>query len=198
MSVETNGTNQLLKLSKEELAALPTASYDGNIRIVDSLEDVPRAISALRSCDIIGFDTETKPNFKKGQTHTVALVQLSTRSTCYLFRINKIGFIDELRELLEDETKLKVGLSLHDDFHNLSKLHELNPQGFVELQEFVRSKGIGEASLSKIYGIVFGKRISKAQRLSNWEAEELTDAQQNYASLDAMACIDIYERLTDC
>lgn len=189
-------TDDVITLDKATLAQLPVASFDGNIRLIDNPEAVPQAIAALRSSDIIGFDTETRPSFKKGQVHTVALMQLSTRSTCYLFRINKIGLTPELVSLLEDETVLKVGVSIHDDFHNLQKLHELTPAGFVELQNFVKKAGIAEAALSKIYGILFGKRISKSQRLTNWESDELSPAQQHYASLDAMACIDIYDALT--
>lgn len=182
-------------ISKEELAELPSAEFDGNIIVIDSPDDVDSAIAALRNSDIIGFDTETKPNFKKGQNHTVALVQLSTRSTCYLFRINKIGLADPIVNLLEDESVLKIGLSTHDDFRNLCKIRPVSPKGFVELQSFVKPHGIEVASLSKIYAILFGKRLSKGQRLSNWEAEELSDSQKHYASLDAMACIRIYEKL---
>ena len=182
---------------KEELAALPAAPFEGNIRLIDKEEDVARAVAALRSSDIVGFDTETRPNFKKGQNHRVSLIQLSTRSTCYLFRINKIGLHAELRALLEDPDMLKVGLSLHDDFHNLRIISELNPAGFIDLQKYVGKIGIEEKSLAKIYGIMFGKRISKGQRLTNWEADELSEAQQRYAALDAMACIEIYERVNE-
>lgn len=181
-------------LTKEELSQLPAAIFDGNIRVVERLEDVAPAVEALRSSDIIGFDTETRPTFKKGQSHTVSLLQLSTRSTCWLFRLHKIGLTPELKQLLEDPLALKVGLSIHDDFHNLRKLDsELTPQGFVELQKYVKEIDIEENSLTKIYGILFGQRISKGQRLSNWEAAELTQAQKNYAALDAFACIKIYE-----
>ncbi len=187
---------ELISLSKEELAAMPAAIFNGNIRLIDKAEDVAKAVAALRSCDVIGFDTETRPNFKKGQNHQVSLLQLSSRSTCYLFRINHTGLTHELIDLLEDESKLKVGLSTHDDFHNLRKIHEgLQPRGFVELQKEVRHIGIGDSALAKIYGILFGQRISKGQRLSNWEADELTEAQINYAALDAMACVEIYDRI---
>lgn len=186
-----------ITVSKSALAQMPIALFDGNIRLIEKPEDIQHAVSALRSSDIIGFDTETRPNFKKGQNHTVALLQLSTRSTCYLFRINKLGLTDELKELLEDENLLKVGVSIHDDFHNLQKIREIAPKGFVELQQYVKQVGIADAALAKIYGIIFGKRISKSQRLSNWEADELTPAQQHYASLDAMACIEIYEAIRD-
>lgn len=189
-------TEGIITLDKAQLAQMPPALFDGNIRLIDNADLIPQAVAALRSSDIIGFDTETRPNFKKGQNHLVSLLQLSTRSTCYLFRINKIGLAQPLIDLLEDESLLKVGVSIHDDFHNLKKLHDLNPAGFIELQQLVKQVGIGEAALAKMYGILFGKRISKSQRLTNWEADELTPAQQNYASLDAMACIEIYEALT--
>lgn len=187
----------LLSISKDQLAQLPAADYEGNVKLIETKEDVDRAIRALRSCDILGFDTETRPSFKKGQTNLVSLLQLSTRSTCYLFRLNRIGLPDAVKDLLEDPDKIKIGLSIHDDFHNLNKLCELEPKGFVELQQYAKQFKIADTSLTKMFGIIFGKRISKGQRLTNWEAEHLTDHQQQYASLDAMACIDLYEHLRD-
>lgn len=186
-----------LSLTKEEHLMMPTAKFDGNIKLIDRLEDVDQAVKAIRSSDIVGFDTETRPSFKKGQSYLVSLLQLSTRSTCYLFRLNRTGLTDSLKMLLEDDGLLKIGLSIHDDFHNLNKLREVTPQGFVELQSYVKDFRISDTSLTKIYGLLFGKRISKNQRLSNWEAEHLSDHQMTYASLDAMACIDIYDNLHD-
>lgn len=188
----------VLSISKEQLAQLPVTEYDGNIKLIERPEDVERAVKALRSSDIIGFDTETRPSFKKGQTNLVSLLQLSTRSTCYLFRLNHIGLPDEVREILEDPDLPKVGLSVHDDFHNLTKICEqLKPAGFIELQQYVRQFDIADKSLTKVCGLVFGRRISKGQRLSNWEAEDLSEGQMAYASLDAMICIDLYEYLRD-
>lgn len=194
---DAEGNEGMLTISKEKLAVLPTARFEGEIKVIDTEEGVMQAVSELRRADMIGFDTETKPNFKKGQNHTVALVQLSTRTTCYLFRINKTGLTEPLKGLLEDAGCLKIGLSLKDDFHNLAKICNIAPQGFVELQQLARQKGIAEASLSKIHAILFGKRLSKNQRLSNWEAEELSEAQQHYAALDASTCIEIYKKLTE-
>lgn len=185
-----------VSISKQALADLPAAKFEGNIYMVDDPALVERAIAALRASDIIGFDTETRPSFKKGQTHTVALLQLSTRSVCYLFRLNKLGMPQPLKALLEDPEIKKIGLSTHDDFFNLRKICDLQPAGFVELQDYVKNWDIADASLSKIYAILFGKRISKGQRLTNWEADELTEPQQAYAAFDAMACIDIYEHLS--
>lgn len=188
----------VLSISKEQLAQLPVTEYDGNIKLIERPEDVERAVKALRSSDIIGFDTETRPSFKKGQTNLVSLLQLSTRSTCYLFRLNHIGLPQEVRDILEDPGLLKVGLSVHDDFHNLTKIcEELKPAGFIELQQYVNQFDIADKSLTKVCGLVFGRRISKGQRLSNWEAEDLSEGQMAYASLDAMICIDLYEYLRD-
>ena len=125
----------------------------------------------------------------------MALIQISTGDCCYLFRINKFGFTPELKEFIEDESITKVGLSLKDDFHVLHKLHNFLPSSFVDLQEMVKDFCIRDCSLQKIYGIIFNERISKSQRLSNWEASLLTPPQQTYASIDAWACIKIYNYL---
>lgn len=186
-----------ISISKQQLAALPVAQYTGSIIVVDKPDMVDSAIARLRSCEIIGFDTETRPSFKKGLNYNVALMQLSSADECYLFRLNKIGLPDSLKALLEDKDITKVGLSIHDDFRNLHKTHEFEPQGFIELQEFVTQWNIIDKSLTKLYGIIFGKRLSKSQRLSNWEADQLAEGQQNYAALDALACVRIYNHLKD-
>ncbi len=193
----TQTTNELCKvsISKQELSALPVASYTGRIVLVDNEKDALKAINVLSRESILGFDTETKPSFKRGQSNNVALLQLSTHDTCYLFRINHIGLLDGIRSILENENILKVGVSIHDDFHNLHRLYNLNPGGFIDLQSYVKDYDIIDNSLSRIYAILFGKRISKGQRLTNWEANTLTAHQQEYASLDAYACIQIYEYL---
>lgn len=184
-----------ISISKQQLAELPAAHFTGTITVVDNPEAVEKAIERLRKSDLIGFDTETRPSFKKGQTYHVALMQLSADEECFLFRLNKIGLPDSLKLLLEDKDKQKVGLSIHDDFRNLHKKYELEPQGFIDLQQYVTKWSIADKSLSKIYGILFGQRLSKSQRLSNWEAEQLAEAQQNYAALDAVACVRIYRHL---
>lgn len=191
------GEEYLISLSKEQLAKMPTMVYEGEIRVVDHQEKIAEALEYLRREPLVGFDTETKPSFKKGQTHNVALMQVSGTRRCYLFRINRTGLTDELLEWLGDENCRKVGLSLKDDFHGLHKLREFEPRGFVELQSLVKEYHIADSSLQKIYGIIFGQRISKGQRLSNWEADELGSGQQAYAALDAKACLDIYNSLRD-
>ena len=144
---------------------------------------------------MVGFDTETRPAFKKGQKHKVALMQISTVDRCYLFRLNKIGMSEELKAFLENPDVLKIGLSVHDDFTVLRRSSELDPKGFVDLQDMVKNFEITDISLQKIYAIIFGERISKSQRLTNWEADSLSEAQQAYAALDAWACLKIYNYL---
>lgn len=186
-----------ISISKQQLAALPPAHFTGSIIVVDTPSAVESAVERLRMADLIGFDTETRPSFKKGQSNDVALLQLSLPDVCFLFRLNKIGMPESLKQLLEDKTKTKIGLSIHDDFRNLRKAHDFTPDGFVELQTFVTRWNIIDKSLTKLYGILFGQRLSKSQRLSNWEAEQLAEAQQHYAALDAQACIQIYSHLSN-
>lgn len=188
--------SKVLSISKEELAKLPLASFKGTIHVIDNEKDVDAAVKSLRSAGEIGFDTETRPCFKRGDHNNVALVQLSTASDCYLFRICRYGFHPAIKQLLEDTQVRKIGLSTQDDFHALHKIEEFEPANCIELQSFVKQYEISDNSLAKVYGIVFGKRISKGQRLSNWEAKNLSTAQKNYAALDAAACLEIYSQLT--
>lgn len=192
-----NENSDRIKISKEIIATLPIESFPGRIVVVDNEAQVSKATEWLSQEKIIGFDTETRPTFKKGHSNHVALMQLSTHDTCYLFRLNRIGFVPALKRLLEDEVLLKVGISLKDDFCMLGRLNngQFTPRNFIELQKFVKRYGIEDQSLQKIYAIVIGKKISKGQRLSNWEADHLTDSQQLYAATDAWSCIKIYETL---
>lgn len=177
---------------------LPIVVFDGQCIIIETREQAAVAVRHIReSGAIVGFDTETRPSFAKGVTYKVALVQLAVNDVAYLFRLNKMdGMPDELCQLLQDANVVKVGLSTHDDFANLRKWNELfEPRGFIELQQLVRRYGIEDLSLTKIYAILFGQRISKRQRLSNWEADQLTPKQIEYAAFDAVACVDIYTAL---
>ncbi len=186
-----------IAITKEQLAEMSTVNFPGHITVVDTAEEAKSAVSFLMTQKVVGFDTETKPSFRKGHVNTVSLIQVSTADHCYLFRLKKCGFGEDLRAFLETEDVVKVGLSLHDDFMMIHRVEEFTPGGFVDLQTMVKDYGITDISLQKIYGIIFGKRISKSQRLSNWEATSLTDRQQAYASIDAWACLRIYCHLTN-
>lgn len=184
-------------ITKEELATLPVREFDGHPVTVINLEQAEIAVRQIREGNcLVGFDTETRPSFRKGEIHKVALVQLSIGKFCFLFRLKKIGGIPPcLKDLLEDPSVTKIGLSTKDDFRNLSKWEPIEPKGFVELQEIVTRFGIKDMSLAKIYADLFEKRLSKRQQMTNWEADQLSFPQQAYASLDAIACVEIYTEL---
>lgn len=176
---------------------METISFPGRIVVVQSPQEAEKAVAYLRTLRVIGFDTETRPAFRKGQVNKVALLQLSGEEYCFLFRLNLIGFPECLIELLRDPDILKVGLSLKDDYMTMRRLARFEPQGFIELQHYVKKFNIGETSLQKIFAILFGRKISKSQRLSNWEADVLTEGQKKYAATDAWACYRIYNTLNE-
>lgn len=186
----------MLGISKESIAQLPQATFNGRIVVINSPLDCRKVIKYLLTQSIIGFDTETRPSFHKGTSHKVALLQLSTADECFLIRLNRTGLIPEIKELMESENVMKVGLSIKDDLHSLSALDTINPANVLELQSYVKKFNIADNSLQKVYAIIFNERISKGQRLTNWEAETLTEAQQGYAALDAYACLRIYKHLS--
>ena len=182
-----------LFLTKEELSALPPEKYTKQIVVVNTEEEADEAVKYLSRFKIIGFDSETRPSFKKGVYHQVALIQLSAGELTYLFRINRIGIPASLKSLFGDARVIKVGLSLKDDFSVLRRLDaSLQFTSFIELQNLVQKFNIKNRGLRGIYGVLFGKRILKSQRLSNWEAEKLGDSQKEYAALDAWATLQIY------
>ncbi|MBR1594414.1 MAG: 3'-5' exonuclease domain-containing protein 2 [Alloprevotella sp.] len=184
------------KTDKSIIPDLPRFLFPGKIVVVQGLHEARRAVLALRRAPLIGIDTETRPAFRKGVVNKVALLQASTEEVCFLFRLCHIGLPEELASLLDDESVLKVGLSLKDDFHLLSaRDSHLQPKGFVDLQPYAHEMGIEDMSLQKLFANVFGQRISKAQQLSNWEADVLDDKQKLYAATDAYACILLYKEL---
>ncbi|MBE6286947.1 MAG: 3'-5' exonuclease domain-containing protein 2 [Mediterranea massiliensis] len=184
-------------VSKEEIQEMPKASFPGEIHVISTIEEAEKAIQYLEQYTLLGIDSETRPAFNKGQIHKVALLQISSQTHCFLFRLNLIGLPQPLIALLENPRITKVGLSLKDDFMMLHKRASFQPQSVVELQEFVRPFGINEMSLQKIFAILFGEKISKSQQLSNWESPILSSAQQNYAATDAWACLHIYQLLQE-
>ncbi len=182
-------------ISKEEVNKLPIEDFSKKIVVVETKEQVKKAFEVLNQEKMVGIDTETKPSFKRGVIHKVALVQISTDTVCYLFRLNKIGFPNELSDFLSNENIMKIGLSLKDDLNGLRKMRKrLVPANFIDIQVIAKNYGILELSLQKIYALIFGKKISKAQRLSNWENKELTLKQQKYAAFDAWAVLKIYQK----
>ncbi len=184
-------------IDKTEVRDMPKVGFPGQIHVVQTPAEAERAVAFLKQYPLLGIDTETRPSFAKGHTHKVALLQISTEEHCFLFRLNLIGLPLPLLLLLENPNVTKVGLSLKDDLMMLHQRAPFEPRGFIELQQYVRPFGIQEMSLQKVYGILFGQKISKSQRLSNWETERLTEPQKLYAATDAWACINIYKLLEE-
>lgn len=183
-------------IDNERLSAMEAARFPGRIVIVDRDELVEEACNDLMRYSVIGFDTETRPSFRAGVSYRVGLLQLSTPEVCYLFRLSHIRLSNKILKVLGSRQVLKVGADVTGDIRSLHALRNFHADGFVDLQVEASRWGIEEKSLRKLSAIVLGVRVSKAQRLSNWEAEVLTDQQQEYAATDAWVCPRILERLS--
>jgi len=191
----TTVNNFIDKISNEQTALLPAVEFRGEIRIVEHERDIAAACKTLAEQPVIGFDTETRPSFRPGVTFRVSLLQLSTPTVFSLSRLNKIPLAKPILQLLEDRRVLKIGADVAGALRSLRQIRHFRDGGFVDLQGIAPEWGIGEKSLRKLSAIVLGRRVSKAQRLSNWEAATLTDKQQLYAATDAWVCTRIYEQL---
>ncbi|MGF7139080.1 3'-5' exonuclease [Roseimarinus sediminis] len=184
------------EISKEELAQLPLKQFEGTIHIINNQYEVEAAVEYLNQFAYLGFDTETKPSFKKGQVNRVALLQLSTADTTFLFRVINYKLPKSLIRLLANPDIVKAGAAIRDDIKALQINQPFKPAGFVELQDEAQKLGINNFSLKKMAGIVLGIKISKAQQLSNWEAAELSEAQLRYAATDSWISYMIYENFS--
>lgn len=194
--IEENGIFKN-KITDEEMSLLPLGAFPGSIHLIERTEQVNAAIEYLNSQNSLGFDTETKPSFAKGQNNPVSLLQLSTSDRAFLFRIGRTGLPKGLVKILSSPKIIKIGVAIRDDIKILQKITPFKPSSFIDLQEIVGNYGIENFSLKKLSAIVLGFRISKAQRLTNWDAAELTEPQLLYAATDAWAALEIYSRLIE-
>ncbi|MBO4724525.1 MAG: 3'-5' exonuclease domain-containing protein 2 [Bacteroidaceae bacterium] len=185
------------KIEKSYIADKPRVVFDGIIEEIDTEEKAQKAIETLSKETVVGFDTETRPSFIRGVAHKIALLQLSTNTNAYLFRLNKMGIPDCVVDFLSNPNIIKVGISIKDDFHSMSSRRKFNAAGFVELQDLCGEMGIEEKGLQKMYCLLFNERISKNQQLSNWEIDSLTESQRQYAAIDAWACLRIFHYISE-
>lgn len=183
------------RFDKHAIGALPRVSFPGRIFTIVTEDDAEKAVAYLLDQDLLGVDTETRPAFRKGENFKVSLLQVSTRDTCFLFRLNLTGITPAIRRLLEDMRVPKIGLSWHDDLLGLQRRGKFKPGYFIDLQNLAPQLGIEDKSLQKLYANLFHLKISKAQRLTNWAADVLKDAQKMYAATDAWTCINLYEEM---
>lgn len=183
-------------ITPEEIQNYELSWFKGRIEVIETLEAFHRVIPRLKKEKLLGFDTETRPSFKKGHRNKVALIQLASHDLACLFRISKIGIPPELASILANPAIIKAGVAVHDDIRYLKSINGFAPAGFIDLQQFVKDYGIQSAGLKKLTAIVLGFRISKSQQVSDWAAEELSEAQLVYAATDAWVCREIYHTLT--
>ena len=183
------------RFPKDWMTELPKVTYDKNIFVIVTPEQTEKAVDYLLSMPILGVDTETRPSFAKRQQFKCSLLQVATHHNCFLFRLHLTGMTPAIIRLLEDKTVPKVGLSWHDDINSLKRLKSFEPGYFIDVQDHMQEIGIEDLSLQKLYANLFNERISKTERLSNWERDVLTTKQQQYAAIDAWACIQLYEEL---
>jgi ribonuclease D len=182
-------------ISADEIKELNLAWFEGEIVLIDTFEIFHDVFPRLLKSKVLGFDTETKPSFKKGNKNKVSLIQLASNELACLIRINKIGIPNELVSLLSNPSIIKTGVAIHDDIKLLTSIRKFTPEGFIDLQNFVKGYGIESSGLKKLTAIVLGFRISKRQQVTDWEAVQLSEAQQIYAATDAWVCQQIYNRL---
>jgi len=181
-------------ITEEEIKQLPAKEFNGEIYLIDTLKKVDIALPLLKDKKILGFDTETRPSFKKGPNNDIALLQLATSEEAFLFRINYIGLPEALKRLFEDDSILKIGLALKDDLSGLKRFGDFTPASFVDLQDLAKDLSIQNNGLKKLAAIFLNFRVSKSrsQRLSNWERQILTPKQLTYAATDAWVCYELY------
>jgi ribonuclease D len=182
-------------VTDEDLKKLPVMQFEGKVRLIDSMQKFRQAMREISKSKILGFDTETRPSFKKGTRHKVSLLQLADDQSAWLFRLNMIGLPPELAALLANPDIVKIGVAVHDDIKALRHLTPFEPGGFVDLQTVVAEHGIKQLGLKRLSAIILGFSISKSQQTSNWEAPGLTPQQQVYAATDAWVCRRIYLQL---
>ncbi|MCH5312569.1 MAG: 3'-5' exonuclease domain-containing protein 2 [Prevotella sp.] len=184
------------KIDKTLIPEMPKVVFEGRIVVVVSADEARRAVDFLLTQPILGIDTETRPSFKRGITNNVSLLQVATHDVCFLFRLNYLGANEDIVRLLEDTTVPKIGLALRDDLISLRKINPFTPGLFIDLQKHVSEIGVKDMGLQKLYANFFSMRISKNQRLTNWETDVLKEKQKMYAAIDAWVCIKLYEELT--
>ena len=186
-----------ISIKPEEMEKMPMTAFQGEIQVIEKFgRKYLKAIDYLNKQQVIGFDTETRPTFSPGQkSGGVSLLQLSGADKAFLFRIKKLGMTPKLCRLMANEKIAKVGAATGEDVRGLQRYSPFKPAAFIDLQKIVWEYGIKDKSVKKMAGIILGIRISKTQQLSNWDADELSEAQQKYAATDAWVCREMYLKL---
>lgn len=182
-------------ITKDDINLLDLSKFNGVITLVDTDEALEKACSEIAQCAIIGIDTETKPSFKKGIINTVALLQIATDKKAYIIRLKKVSMTGQLAGIFANKEIKKIGIAVFDDLKDLKKLHPFKDESVVDLNLLAPKLGFESIGAKKLSALVLGIRISKRQQVSNWELENLSQAQIDYAATDAWICREIYLKL---
>jgi len=182
-------------IAKEDINLLELDKYNGETILVDTDAELEKACSEIEKCAIIGIDTETKPSFRKGQMNTVALLQISTDKKAYIVRLKKVKMSKRLADIFTNEAIKKIGIAIFDDLKDLKKIIPFTDKSVVDLNLLAPKLGFESIGAKKLSALVLGIRISKRQQVSNWELEQLSQAQIDYAATDAWICREIYLKL---
>jgi ribonuclease D len=182
-------------ITAEELSALPLKAFDGKVQVITEPSNFAKVVKEIEKHPIVGFDTETRPSFTKGQSYKVALLQLAVPQKVFLIRMHHTGLTDEITSIFENPGIIKAGVAIRDDIKALQKIKRFHPTAFVELATMSKEAGLQVESVKKLTGLLLGFRISKSAQTSNWEATTLTEKQIEYAATDAWVCLEIYKRL---
>lgn len=184
-------------ISTEEINQLELNAYKGEIIIVEEKQKLSTIFQEIGQYQHVGFDTETKPMFKRGEYNPVALIQIAIPSKVFLIRISKTGITEEILRFFENRKIKKIGVALSDDIKDLQKLKDFVPRGFIQLNELVKNIGIESNGLRKLTAILLGFRISKNAQVSNWAATTYTPKQITYAATDAWVCLTMFIKLME-
>ena len=185
------------EITKEQINGLPLKRYEGKVVVVSTAEQLALALEELRRANVIGFDTESRPAFRKGEYYPIAMIQMAIPNKVFLVRVNLTGFTPELQQLFANENIVKAGISIRDDIKELQRLGNFIPGGVVDLNDIAKELGVMNIGVRSLSGIFLGIRISKGQQTSNWERETLTESQLYYAATDAWVCHEIYRTLEE-
>lgn len=195
MTSSPNHHSPKVTISADEINLLPLKAYDGKVHVITEEKNLSKVFREVAKHDVVGFDTETRPSFKKGQTYKVALLQLAIPHKVFLIRTHYSGITEEITALFESEKIIKAGVAIRDDIKALQTLKKFDPASFVELATLAREVGLQVESVKKLAALILGFRISKSAQTSNWEAPTLTEKQIEYAATDAWVCLELYEHL---
>jgi ribonuclease D len=194
--IHQNGDGNKLSITTEDLNLLPLKTFEGKVSVIMETDKLAKVKAEIERHEIVGFDTETRPSFKRGQVFKVALLQLAVPNKVFLIRLHHTGLPKEITSIFENPDIIKAGVAIHDDIKSLQKLSKFNPTSFVELATLARTSGLQVESVKKLAGLLLGIRISKSAQTSNWEAPTLTEKQIDYAATDAWVCLEIYSKLS--